>query len=107
MSLLQIKFGNIIKNRKAKNLARVNGLVKSLKEISKFKAYINIIQAQTKEGIVEKLSEVCEIKVAGSEQISETDKILGSNKVFYLPHKAVVREIAKITKLRIVYDVSS
>ena len=55
----------------------------------------NIIQDQTKEGIVEKVDEVCE------QEITEGEK------VFYLPHRPVIRESAEPTKIRIVYDASS
>ena len=64
--LQQIKFEKIIKNSKAKSLARLNSLVKNFKETNKFEASVNINQAQIQEGIVEKLREVCEIKVPES-----------------------------------------
>ena len=35
------------------------------------------------------------------------DETQNSEKIFYMPHKAVIRESAKSTKLRIVYDVSA
>ena len=54
----------------------------------------NIIQDQTKEGIVEKVDEVCE------EETTEGEK------VFYLPYGPVITESAETTKLRI-YDASS
>ena len=57
--------------------------------------YENLCSLAAKEGIVEKIDEVCEQEIAGRE------------KVFYLPHRPVIRESAKATKLRIVYDASS
>ena len=54
----------------------------------------NIIKDQSKEGIVEKVDEICEQERAEGE------------KVFYFPHLPVFRESAKTTKLRIVYDTS-
>ena len=51
--------------------------------------YDEIIKEQIKEGIVEKV---------------DTE---AQDRDFYLPHKAVIRESAETTKLRIVYDASA
>ena len=56
--------------------------------------YDNISQDKIKEGIVENVDEVCEQEITEGEG------------VFYLPHRPVIRESAKTTKLRIVYDAS-
>ena len=54
------------------------------------------MQEQIAEGIVEKVKE--------SEKREETQN---SEKIFYILHRAVIRESAKSTKLRIVYDASA
>ena len=53
--------------------------------------YGKVIQEQLEDGIVEKVSDITPQK----------------GKEFYLPHKAIIREDAERTKLRIVYDASS
>ena len=54
------------------------------------------MQDQIGEGIVERVTE--------SEKSLYIQK---SEKVFYLPHRPVIREAAESTKLRIVYDTSA
>ena len=54
--------------------------------------YDKIIQEQINEGLVEKVSET---------------KTFKKEKEFYLPHRAVIRESAETTKIRIVYDASA
>ena len=54
------------------------------------------MQEQIAGGIVE--------KVTGSGKCEETQN---SEKIFYMPHRAVLRESAESTKLRIVYDASA
>ena len=80
---------------KSNSLGRLSNLVKNVTHINQLERYDNIIQDHIKEGIVEKIDEVCE------QEISEEEK------VFYLPHRLVIRESAKTTKLRIIYDASS
>ena len=66
--------------------------MKHLKKNSeKFIAYGKVIQEQLEDGIVEKVSDITPQK----------------GKEFYLPHKAIIREDAERTKLRIVHDASS
>ena len=62
--------------------SRSNRLGRLSSLVKDLQRYDNIIQEQIKEGIVEK-------------------------KVFYLPHRPVIRESAETAKLRIVYDASS
>ena len=52
--------------------------------------YNDIIQTQLSQGIVE-----------------HADEVVKDGKEFYIPHKAVVRENAESTKIRIVYDASA
>ena len=68
--------------------------MKNLTHKNQLEKYDNI-QNQIKEGVAEKVDEVCEQDVVEGE------------KVFYLPHKLVIREPAETTKQRIVYDASS
>ena len=53
------------------------------------KKYDDVISQQVKDGIVEKVS-----------------ALEPASKVHYLPHRAVIRENAETTKLRVVYDAS-
>ena len=67
-------------------------MLKHLKKNSeKFIVYGKVIQEQLEDGIVEKVSDITPQK----------------GKEFYLPHKAIIREDAERTKLRIVNDASS
>ncbi len=70
-------------------MQRLESLIRRLQRKEQFSEYNEIIQNQLKENIVEKAPE----EVSGSE--------------FYIPHKAVVRESATTTKMRIVYDASA
>ena len=69
--------------------------MKYLSHKNRLERYDNIIQDQIKKGIVETVHEVYEQEITDSE------------KVFYLLYRPVIRESAKTTKLRIVYDGSS
>ena len=86
-----------MKNNKSNgpDLTNLSSLWKKLAHGNHLERYDNIIQDQNKEGIVEKVDEVCGHEIAEGE------------KVFYLSHRLVIRESAKTTKLRIVYDASS
>ena len=84
-----------LKNNKCNSLGRLSSLVKNLTHRNQLERYHNIIQDQIKEGIVEKVDEVCEQEITVGE------------KVFHLPHRPVVRESAEAAKLTIVYDASS
>ena len=53
------------------------------------RGYDAIIQEQLREGIVQKA------------------QMLAKGREFYIPHKAVTRESAETTKMRIVYDAST
>ena len=74
---------------KSGSLKRLHQLLRRLERTSTYDQYDAIIQEQKEEGIVE--SAPAEPK--GTE--------------FYIPHRAVVRENAETTKLRIVYDASA
>ena len=66
--------------------------MKHLKKNSeRFIAYDKVIQEQLEDGIVEKVFDIT----------------LQKRKEFYLPRKAIIREDAESTKLRVVYDSSS
>ena len=82
-------------NNKSSSFGRLKGLVKYLSHKNRLERYDNIIQDQIKKGIVETVHEVYEQEITESE------------KVFYLLYRPVIRESAKTTKLRIVYDGSS
>ena len=84
-----------MKNNKSNSLGRLSCLVKILTHRDQLERYDNIIQDQIKEGIVEKVDEVCE------QEITEDEK------VFYLLHKPIIRKSVETSKLRIVYDASS
>ena len=72
------------------SLCRLSQLCKKLKRNPElFDAYDQKIRDQISEGIVEKAP------------------VQAKEKEFYIPHKAVVRENAESTKLRIVYDASA
>lgn len=65
---------------------RLENLVKRLKSNERYHDYDAIIQQQLDEGVIE----VAPVEATGTE--------------FYIPHKAVVKNSAESTKLRIVYD---
>eukprot|EP00794_Sanderia_malayensis_P009579 gene9579-biopygen7911 len=72
------------------SLLRLNNQFRKLKQTPDvLQKYEDIIQQQVHDGIIEQVSE---LEPAG--------------KVHYLPHRAVVREDAETTKVRIVYDAS-
>ena len=74
----------------ANSLARLKSQVRKLKETpGVLEKYDDVISQQVKEGIVEQVSEL------------ET-----ADKIHFLPHRAVIRENAETTKLRIAYDAS-
>ena len=76
-------------SNKTGSLKRLDNLVRKLEEHSIIQQYDKFIKDQFDEGIVEK---------------AERD---AEHKNFYLPHKAVIRESAETTKLRIIYDASA
>ena len=78
-------------NNQQGSLVRLSNLVKKLQKVpSHLDEYDKIIQDQLKEGIVERVS----------------DETQGEREC-YLPHKAVIRETAQSTKMRIVFDASA
>ena len=84
-----------MRNNKSNSFGRLSGLMKNLTYRNQLGRYDNITQDKIKEGIVEKVDEICKQEVTEGE------------KVFYLPQRPVIRESAETTKLRIVYDASS
>ena len=70
-------------------MRRLESLVKRLKKAGQLDDYDAIIKEQLQEGIIEEAP----LAATGQE--------------FYIPHKAVVRESAETTKLRIVHDASA
>ena len=80
----------VLPNNRMGSLARLGKLVQKLeKDPELFSAYDKIMKDQESEGIIEEVN--CE----------------GHGKVFYLPHKPVIRENAESTKIRIVYDAAA
>ena len=72
------------------SLARLKSQVRKLKETPEiFEKYNEVISQQVRDGIVE--------------QVTELDP---ATKIHFLPHRAVIREDAETTKLRVVYDAS-
>ncbi|XP_022809685.1 uncharacterized protein LOC111346677 [Stylophora pistillata] len=76
-------------NNCAGSVRRVNSLLRKLKRTDMPDQYDDIIREQLEEGVVEKAP----AKVIGKE--------------FYMPHRAVIRENAESTKLRVAYDASA
>ncbi|XP_078368252.1 uncharacterized protein LOC144652094 [Oculina patagonica] len=74
---------------KSGSIKRLQQLVRKLDRTNAYDQYDAIIQEQKEEGIVEQAP----AEPKGTE--------------FYIPHRAVVRENAETTKLRIVYDASA
>ena len=70
-------------------MRRLHNQVSKLRRMGKLEEYHEIIQNQLKEGVVEPAP----VKPIGRE--------------FYMPHRAVIRETAETTKLRVVYDCSA
>ena len=78
-------------NNRNGSLQRLSSLVKKLQRVpGHLDEYDRIIQDQLKEGIVERVSDESQ-----------------GERAFYLPHKAVIRETAESTKMRIVFDASA
>ena len=77
-------------SNEAGSLRRLTGLVKKLRSQDMIERYDQVIQEQIKAGIVERVSG----PATGQRE-------------FYIPHKAVVRDTAETTKLRVVYDASA
>ena len=81
-------------SNKIGSLNRLSNLLRKLnRDQEKLKAYDDIIQDYISQGIVE---------IADENDVNEN-----SPKQFYLPHRAVYKESAETTKLRIVFDGSS
>ena len=78
-----------LENNEAGSLRRLNTLVRKLKHQGMIERYDKVIKDQIEEGIVERTTEPVK------------------SREFYIPHKAVVREAAESTKLRVVYDASA
>ena len=77
-------------NNRTGSLKRLENLVRRLERRGQLERYNDITQDQLNQGIVER-----------------TDEAGAYGKEFYIPHKAVVRENAETTKMRIVYDASA
>ena len=76
-------------NNKTGSLKHLASLVQQLKCHGKMEDYDAIIQEQLREGIVEE----AQMPAKGRE--------------FFIPHRAVIRENAETTKMRIAYDASA
>ncbi|XP_066029903.1 uncharacterized protein [Pocillopora verrucosa] len=79
-----------LSNNHTGSLKRLKNLVRKLEIQGELERYNDIIQTQLSQGIVE-----------------HADEVVKDGKEFYIPHKAVVRENAESTKIRIVYDASA
>ena len=77
-------------NNKANSLKRLATLKRKLNKSNLFDKYDAVIQDQREKGVIERAPET----VKGKHE-------------FYLPHRAVVKETAVTTKLRIVHDGSA
>ena len=77
-------------NNKCGSLNRLKSLLKNLDQKQEVReAYDSVIKNQLENNILK--------------EVADTE-INNSSKEFYMPHKAVIRESAKSTKLRVVYD---
>ena len=76
-------------SNQAGSLKRLETTVRKLEKQGIIESYNEIIKTQLEEGIVEEVTEPVQ------------------GRVFYLPHKPVIRTSAETTKLRIVYDASA
>ena len=76
-------------SNKSGSLKRLGSLVQRLKKTGRLDDYDAIIQEQLNEGIIKQA------------------EMPATQREFYIPHKAVVRESAETTKMRIVYDASA
>ena len=74
------------------SLGRLHSFTKNLIRSNKFEEYDKIIQEQTNEGIIEKVS---------------ATKTSEKWKEFYLPHRPVIQESPQTTKIRTVHDASA
>ena len=77
-------------NNNTGSLKRLKDIVRKLEMQGELQRYNDIIQTQLSQGIVER-----------------TDEVVKDGREFYIPHKAVLRENAESTKIRIVYDASA
>ena len=73
------------------SLGRLNNLLHNLSRNNQLETYDDIIREQQKAGIAETVDR----------------NVNCQNREFYMPHKAVVRDSAQTTKVRIVYDASA
>ena len=80
----------MVRQIRFRSLDRLNSLLNNLKSNDQFNTYNEIIRDQQENGIIEKVDEKSQCQ----------------NNEYYMPHKAVVREAAQTTKVRIVYDAS-
>ena len=80
-----------LNNNKSGSLGRLNNLLHNLSRDNQLETYDDIIREQQKAGIVETVDRNTSCQ----------------NREFYMPHKAVIRESAQTTKVRIVYDASA
>ena len=76
-------------NNKSGSLQRLESLTRRLRRKGQYPEYNQVMEEQLEANIIEKAPQ----EVSGKE--------------FYIPHKAVVRETAATTKMRIVYDASA
>ena len=88
---LDVRRDEVVYDEIKKQLGRLNNFLNNLKRNDQFNTYNDIIRDQQENGIVEKVDE----------------KSRCQNNEYYMPHKAVVRETAQTTKVRIVYDTSA
>jgi hypothetical protein len=78
-------------DNKAGSIARLNSQLRRLKKTPDvLQEYDNIMKGQIKQGILEQAPEAATGK-----------------RVFYMPHRAVIKATAETTKMRIVYDASA
>ena len=70
-------------------LHRLESLIRRLKRDGHLDEYDAVIRTQVQDGIVEQAPKIT------------------TNKEFYIPHKAVIKESSETTKMRVVYDASS
>ena len=80
-----------LNNNKSGSLGRLNNLLRNLSRNNQLETYDDIIREQQKAGIVETVDRNTSCQ----------------NREFYMPHKAVIRESAQTTKVRIVNDASA
>ena len=79
-----------LNNNKSGSLGRLNNLLRNLSRNNQLETYDDIIREQQKAGVVETVDR----------------NVNYPNKEFYMPQKAVIRESAQTTKVRIVYHAS-